>query len=110
MDTLIKRVLHFYKKCFAIIMIVSFMILSSLAWHNRFIFEDSFISFRYADNLVRGNGLVFNIGERDKGYAIKIKSSEHYANPIDPYVMIKSFKAPQSFMYLPDIDQLCAVQ
>lgn len=30
--------------------------------------DDAFISFRYAENLAAGNGLVFNIGERVEGY------------------------------------------
>lgn len=30
--------------------------------------DDAFISFRYAKNLVEGNGLVFNAGERVEGY------------------------------------------
>lgn len=30
--------------------------------------DDAFISFRYAQNLVAGNGLVYNIGERVEGY------------------------------------------
>jgi hypothetical protein len=30
--------------------------------------DDSFISFRYADHLVRGHGLVYNVGERVEGY------------------------------------------
>jgi len=30
--------------------------------------DDAFISYRYADNLVRGHGLVFNPGERVEGY------------------------------------------
>ena len=30
--------------------------------------DDAFISFRYARNLVDGNGLVFNVGERVEGY------------------------------------------
>lgn len=30
--------------------------------------DDAYISFRYAQNLVRGNGLVFNPGERVEGY------------------------------------------
>ncbi len=32
------------------------------------IFDDSFITFRYADNLAHGQGLVFNPGERVEGY------------------------------------------
>lgn len=30
--------------------------------------EDAFIFFRYVDNLVHGNGLVFNLGERVEGF------------------------------------------
>jgi hypothetical protein len=37
---------------------------ASLAWVN----DDAFISFRYAKNLVRGLGLVYNPGERVEGY------------------------------------------
>lgn len=36
----------------------------SRAW----VCDDAFISFRYAVNLVRGHGLVFNAGERVEGY------------------------------------------
>lgn len=39
-----------------------------LAWAMRFIEDDAFISFRYARNLARGEGLVFNPGERLEGY------------------------------------------
>jgi len=42
--------------------------LITLAWHNRFLQDDAFIAFRYADNLARGQGLVFNVGERVEGY------------------------------------------
>ena len=31
-------------------------------------FDDAYISFRYAENLARGDGLVFNPGERVEGY------------------------------------------
>ncbi|MGB5106735.1 MAG: hypothetical protein WBP42_08480 [Candidatus Zixiibacteriota bacterium] len=30
--------------------------------------DDAYISFRYAENLINGDGLVFNIGERVEGY------------------------------------------
>lgn len=30
--------------------------------------DDAFISFRYARNLINGNGLVFNVGQRVEGY------------------------------------------
>jgi len=33
------------------------------------VFEDAFISFRYANNLAAGHGLVFNIGEHVWGYS-----------------------------------------
>ena len=36
----------------------------SLAWLS----DDSFISFRYARNLVQGHGLVYNVGEHVEGY------------------------------------------
>ena len=38
------------------------------AWHQRWISDDAFISFRYARNLALGHGLVFNPGERVEGY------------------------------------------
>jgi len=31
--------------------------------------DDAYISFRYAENLFNGNGLVFNVGERVEGYS-----------------------------------------
>jgi len=31
--------------------------------------DDAYISFRYADHLVRGLGLIFNVGERVEGYS-----------------------------------------
>lgn len=37
-------------------------------WQHRFVSDDAYISFRYADNLVRGEGLVWNPGERVEGY------------------------------------------
>jgi len=39
-----------------------------LAWFNRFIQDDAFISFRYAQNIARGLGPVWNQGERVEGY------------------------------------------
>lgn len=39
-----------------------------LAWSVAWLCDDAFISFRYADNLARGLGLVFNAGERVEGY------------------------------------------
>jgi arabinofuranosyltransferase len=64
----IKRVSGFYKKRFIVILILTVVTLVCLAWHNRFIWDDPFILFRYADNLELGKGLVWNEGERVEGY------------------------------------------
>jgi len=40
----------------------------ALAWANRFVQDDAFISFRYARHFAEGHGLVYNIGERVEGY------------------------------------------
>ncbi len=37
-------------------------------YHNRYITDDAFISFRYARNLFEGHGLAYNTGERVEGY------------------------------------------
>lgn len=42
--------------------------LLALAWANRFVQDDAFITFRYARNLADGLGLVWNSGERVEGY------------------------------------------
>ncbi|MGH7282991.1 MAG: hypothetical protein ACRELY_15815, partial [Polyangiaceae bacterium] len=42
-------------------------LLTGVAYHNRFLQDDAFISFRYARNLAQGRGLVFNAGERVEG-------------------------------------------
>lgn len=40
-----------------------------MAWAaNPVMFDDSFISFRYAYNLAHGEGIVYNVGERIEGY------------------------------------------
>src|SRR5688500_7701941 len=40
------------------------------AWRVRaFTVDDAYISFRYADNLAAGRGLVYNAGERVEGYS-----------------------------------------
>lgn len=49
-------------------LVVVFVALMLLAWANRFVQDDAFISFRYARNLAEGNGLVWNLGERVEGY------------------------------------------
>ncbi|MBN1670257.1 MAG: hypothetical protein JXR37_04450 [Kiritimatiellae bacterium] len=47
---------------------VAIALLTLLAWRNRFIQDDAFISFRYAANLAGGHGLTWNPGERVEGY------------------------------------------
>jgi hypothetical protein len=37
-------------------------------WDSRWVQDDAYISFRYARNMVEGNGLVFNVGDRVEGY------------------------------------------
>lgn len=37
-------------------------------WEQRWVQDDAYVSFRYARNLVEGNGLVYNPGERVEGY------------------------------------------
>lgn len=43
-------------------------VLAVFAWRFAIVPEDTFISMRYARNLVEGNGLVYNAGERVEGY------------------------------------------
>jgi arabinofuranosyltransferase len=60
-----------------------------LAWHNRFIQDDAFISFRYAQHLVQGKGLVWNAGDKVEGYTnflwTLLMAVPHYFG-IDPVV------------------------
>ncbi len=48
--------------------------LGSVAWgvtrvtERQYVFDDAFITFRYAQNLARGNGPVYNVGEPVEGY------------------------------------------
>lgn len=35
----------------------------------RFTVDDAFIAYRYAENFAKGNGIVFNLGERVEGYS-----------------------------------------
>jgi hypothetical protein len=48
----------------ALCLLVSF---SGVLWPS-WLSDDAFISFRYAQNLAAGNGLVYNLGERVEGY------------------------------------------
>lgn len=53
---------------FGAMFLVCFAGLILLAWANRFVQDDAFISFRYAANLAAGEGLVWNPGEPVEGY------------------------------------------
>ena len=48
---------------FAVLLVFSL----ALAWHNRFVLDDAFISFTYAKSLVAGEGLTW-FGNRIEGY------------------------------------------
>ena len=37
-------------------------------FQTKFVQDDAFITFRYVENFIHGNGLVFNIGEKVEGY------------------------------------------
>ena len=45
---------------------IAFGLWSSI--RNRWVCDDAFITFRYVQNLLGGNGLVYNVGERVEGY------------------------------------------
>lgn len=48
---------------------VALYVLAAIAaWIVRFVQDDAFITYRYARNFARGDGLVFNAGERVEGY------------------------------------------
>lgn len=47
---------------------VAILIGAYRAWQLRWVCDDAFVSFRYADHLVAGQGLVWNVGERVEGY------------------------------------------
>ncbi len=49
-------------------LIVLSIVLVIICNNNRFIQDDAYISYRYVQNFVDGNGLVFNIGEKVEGY------------------------------------------
>lgn len=44
------------------------LVATVVAWLVRFDQDDAFITYRFARNLARGDGLVFNVGDRVEGY------------------------------------------
>jgi arabinofuranosyltransferase len=63
------RLAAFAERRFAAVLAAAIAALVALAWCHRFVQDDAFIAFRYADHLARGHGLVFNPGERVEGYS-----------------------------------------
>lgn len=63
-----KKLIAVFRARFGIVAAVVIVLLAALAWHNRFVQDDAFISFRYSQNFVEGHGLVWNVGERVEGY------------------------------------------
>lgn len=56
-------------KISVVVVIISLLLFFGwIAYFSPWVMDDSFISARYAKNLVEGNGLVFNPGERVEGY------------------------------------------
>ena len=51
----------------AAILVVCLILIAHIVYMS-FVCDDAFISFRYAQNLAQGHGLVFNLGERVEGY------------------------------------------
>src|SRR3984957_10935204 len=46
-----------------LVLVLTIGALVALAWTRRFVQDDAFISFRYAQHLARGQGLTWNVGE-----------------------------------------------
>ena len=51
-----------------IVFVAVFLAMVAFAWANRFVQDDGLISFRYAEHLAHGKGLVFNHDEKVEGY------------------------------------------
>jgi arabinofuranosyltransferase len=63
------RLADFCERRFGLLRALLLVGLVALAWHNRFLQDDAFIVFRYADHFAHGQGLVYNYGERVEGYS-----------------------------------------
>ena len=59
----------------AILVVTCALVVACLAvefpqlWAERWVQDDAYVSFRYARNLVRGDGLTYNAGEKVEGYS-----------------------------------------
>ena len=51
----------------ALMALMQLLVLSPVVWP-AWLTDDAFISFRYAQNMAQGHGLIYNLGERVEGY------------------------------------------
>ncbi len=58
--------------------VLLYVLAAVAGWVVRFVQDDAFITYRYARNLARGEGLVFNPGERVEGYTNFLWTVLHY--------------------------------
>ncbi len=64
-----QALIKFYHRRFGLVLVVAMAAAMFYAFHRQLIVDDAYISFRYALNLVDGQGLVWNPGERVEGYS-----------------------------------------
>lgn len=86
----------FFILCFALLLLLEFYFID-------FVVDDAFISYRYAKNLVRGNGMVFNLGEKVEGYTNflwVILISIFMRVGANPVIVSKVFGIVSSFLLL----------
>ena len=62
------KALHKSRAIRGLFLLIGIAVFLYLALHFDFTQDDAYISFRYASNLIHGDGLVFNSGERVEGY------------------------------------------
>jgi len=65
----LQAIITIYRRYFTAFLIIAMILCLWYAFNKKMLIDDSFISFRYAKNLVEGHGLVYNIGERVEGYS-----------------------------------------
>ncbi|MCF7810133.1 hypothetical protein K9N50_04000 [bacterium] len=61
--------INIYRRNFTAFLVLAMILCMLYAFNRNMLIDDSFISFRYAKNLVDGHGLVYNIDERVEGYS-----------------------------------------
>ncbi|MFT3836027.1 MAG: hypothetical protein QM723_03390 [Myxococcaceae bacterium] len=67
-ERLLRRSVRLPRFSFEAAIMVAVGVALGLTWKTLWLCDDAFISFRYAQNLAAGNGLVFNVGEWVEGY------------------------------------------